>query len=170
MALVYIGLGSNLGDGKKNLTAAWKRLRELPGIKPGRLSRPYITSPVGMESAQPFTNAVGAFEIEKACLVLLADLLRIEAELGRDRGKGPDRAVDLDILYYDDLIVKTPELTVPHPGIKDRLFVLAPLHELAPDLRNPVYGLTTQEMLAAFNDAGQKVEQSTWLSGEPPWD
>lgn len=162
MAIVAIGLGSNLGAGKNNLSEAWRLLTSLPGVTPKQLSSPYITSPVGMVSDRLFTNAVGVIETDKSCALLLNDLLEIEKKLGRDRTKGLDRTVDLDILYYDDLIVTTPELVVPHPGIEDRLFVLTPLNEIDPDRKHPVLGLTTRQLLAALTDTGQTAEKSTW--------
>ena len=115
-----------------------------------------------MLSDNLFTNAVGLLETEKPCINLLADLLKIEKELGRDRTKSLDRTVDLDILYYDDLIVNASGLIVPHPGIKDRLFVLAPLNEIAPEYEHPVHGLTARQMLAALAERGEFAQQSIW--------
>ena len=168
MVQVFIGLGSNLGDGKTNLLAAWHRLGERPDINLVALSRPFRTKPVDMESDLWFTNAVGKLETSLGAETLLALLLGTEKELGRDRGKGRDRTVDLDILYYNGLICHEPGLTLPHPEIQHRLFVLAPLAELAPDHRHPILGLTTAQMLTGLADQEQAAESMEWNEqGEP---
>lgn len=159
MALVFIGLGSNLGDGRANLRQAWKRLGG-EKLTPLTLSHPYRSAPMGMVSEHWFTNAVGVCETKLTPQALLDRLLATEAALGRDRTLGQDRVIDLDILYFDDLVEQGPTLTLPHPEIASRLFVLAPLNELAPDHRHPVTGLTSREMLARL--AGQTVERLAW--------
>ncbi|MBU4263060.1 MAG: 2-amino-4-hydroxy-6-hydroxymethyldihydropteridine diphosphokinase [Proteobacteria bacterium] len=146
MAHAFIGLGSNLGDGQRNLLAAWQRLQEEAG-RAVALSPPFLTEPVGMESDQLFTNAVGLLETGLAPQDLLEKMMGIEAELGRDRQKGRDRTVDLDLLYYDDLVSKTSSLTLPHPEIANRRFVLAPLAAVAPLHVHPVLRLTSLDML-----------------------
>ncbi|RJX31490.1 MAG: 2-amino-4-hydroxy-6-hydroxymethyldihydropteridine diphosphokinase [Desulfurivibrio sp.] len=160
MALAYIGLGSNLGDGRANLLAAWQRLQEEMGCALA-LSPPFLTEPVGMASEQLFTNAVGLLATSLAPLDLLAKMLEIEAELGRDRQKGRDRTIDLDLLYYDDLVLNTATLTLPHPDIADRGFVLAPLAAVAPMHVHPVLRLTAIAMLQRLaRQTG--VRQITW--------
>lgn len=146
MAHAFIGLGSNLGDGQRNLLVAWQRLQEVAG-RAVALSPPFLTEPVGMESDQLFTNAVGLLETGLAPQDLLEKMMGIEAELGRDRQKGRDRTVDLDLLYYDDLVSKTVSLTLPHPEIANRSFVLAPLAAVAPLHVHPVLCLTSLAML-----------------------
>ena len=160
MALVFIGLGSNLGEGQANLREAWRRLGQVRGVFPLSLSHPYRSAPVGMVSAQWFTNAVGVCESKLPPGELLACLLGIEADMGRDRTQGPDRVIDLDILYYDDVVDHSPALTLPHPEIANRLFVLAPLTELAPDHKHPLSGLTSREMIRRVT--AQAVEQTLW--------
>ncbi len=160
MALVFIGLGSNLGDGRANLREAWRRLGKLAGLTPLTLSHPYRSAPVAMASAQWFTNAVGVCETKLQPGELLTSLLATETAMGRDRAQGQDRVIDLDILYYDDLVTQGPHLALPHPEIANRLFVLAPLTELSPDHRHPVSGLTSREMLSRLT--GQAVEQMAW--------
>jgi 2-amino-4-hydroxy-6-hydroxymethyldihydropteridine diphosphokinase len=160
MALVFIGLGSNMGDGRANLQEAWRRLGAVPGLTPLTLSRPYRSAPLGMDSSQWFTNAVGVCETKLSAPVLLERVLATEAAMGRDRGQGRDRIIDLDILYYDDLVVQGPELVIPHPEIENRLFVLAPLAELAPDHRHPLTGLSSREMQRRV--AEQEVTQIPW--------
>jgi len=151
MAEAVIGLGSNIGDGQVNLCRAWKMLGLEPGVDPQGLSSPYATEPVGMVSRNWFTNGVGLASTNLPPRELLGVLRRIESALGRNRAdqgeKWVDRTVDLDLLFYDDLVCTTPELVVPHPGIQNRLFVLAPLAELLPDKQHPVSGLTAKQML-----------------------
>ncbi len=142
----FLGLGSNLGDGQDNLIAAWQRLGEVAGIILTRLSSPYRTEPVGLDTAHWFTNAVGEITTSLSPTELLAVMLAIETALGRDRTLTRDRPVDLDLLYYGDLMINSPTLTVPHPQIANRLFVLAPLAELAPEHMHPVLGQTTMEL------------------------
>jgi 2-amino-4-hydroxy-6-hydroxymethyldihydropteridine diphosphokinase len=160
MALVFIGLGSNLGNGRANLREAWRRLRTIAGLTPLTLSSAYRSAPVGMMSTQWFTNAVGVCETKLSARDLLDRLLEIETAMGRDRAQGRDRVIDLDILYYEDRVESGPPLTLPHPEIANRLFVLAPLAELAPDHVNPQTGLTSREMIRRVTD--QMVEQISW--------
>jgi len=146
----YIGMGSNLGDGISILSRAWQSLGENAEIKCLVLSSPFKTAPVDMSSHHWFTNAVGRVATHLAPAELLQEMLRLEASFGRKRDAKSfgyqDRALDLDLLYYDDLLMDTPDLTVPHPRIKDRLFVLAPLLELAPDHKDPLSGGTVRGM------------------------
>lgn len=160
MALVFIGLGSNLGDGRVNLQEAWRRLAALPGVQTLILSHAYESAAVGMVSAQLFTNAVGVCETKLAPQELLNGLLQTETAMGRDRSQGMDRVIDLDILYYDDFVGQDQELSIPHPEIANRLFVLAPLAELAPDHKHPLTGLTSLQMQRRVLD--QRVKQIPW--------
>ncbi len=161
MALVFIGLGSNLGNGRHNLQQAWQRLGQKTGVTTLSLSSPYKTEPVGIETEHWFTNAVGALETNLPAHDLLAVMLEIERGLGRDRSAGHDRSVDLDILYYDDQIIEDADLEVPHPGVSKRLFVLAPLVEIAPDHLHPRLGLTSRQMLMALQTT-DRVEKTRW--------
>lgn len=164
---VFIGLGSNLGNGKKNLQEAWQLLGQAPGIATKKLSSPYLSAPVGIDTELWFTNAVGLLETDLSPADLLAEMMRIERRLGRQREKTRDRQIDLDLLYYADRVISLPGLTVPHPEMQHRLFVLAPLAEIAPDHVHPVLKRSSTALLAAI-PAGQIVEKSAWESvGEP---
>lgn len=163
MSLAFIGLGSNLGDGRSNLRKAWQLLGEHKAVMLLALSSPCLTRPVAKESwvtegrqlgEQWFTNAAGVLETSLTPLELLGFLQEVEARLGRDRQKTVDRAVDLDLLYYDELVYQDDQLELPHPELKNRLFVLAPLEELAPDRPHPVTGRTTSQMRRALPDSG----------------
>lgn len=156
----FIGLGSNLGDGQANLLAAWQRLGKIAGISLLRLSSPYRTEPVGLDTEHWFTNAVGEIATTLSPTELLAAMLAIETELGRDRTLTQDRPVDLDLLYYGDLMRNSQTLTVPHPRIAERLFVLAPLAELAPEHLHPLLGRTSRELCENLRaQAGVKRQQ-----------
>lgn len=142
MAIAYLGLGSNLGDSLQLLAAAWHALGRQPGIRLLHLSNPYRTKPVGMVSSNWFVNAAGSVQTDLPPLELLECLLRIEEQFGRVRHAGltgyQDRIVDFDLLLYEDMVLDDPRLVIPHPQMHRRLFVLAPLKEIAPDLRHPV--------------------------------
>ena len=146
MPTTYVGLGSNLGDREGNLRGAVELLRELG---PVRVSRIRETDPVGVTDQPRFLNAVVQLETELSARELLDRLLEIERRLGRNRSAetrwGP-RIIDLDLLLYGDETIDEPGLTVPHPRLAERGFVLEPLHELAPDLLLPD-GRAVQELL-----------------------
>ena len=133
----YVGLGSNLGDRERNLRRAVARLAELGSVRSSSVRE---TDPVGIADQPRFLNAAVELETELAPRDLLDRLLAIERELGRDRALerrwGP-RLVDLDLLLYGDEVVDEPGLTVPHPRLAERRFVLEPLHELDPELALP---------------------------------
>jgi 2-amino-4-hydroxy-6-hydroxymethyldihydropteridine diphosphokinase len=137
LTVAFIGLGSNLGDREENVRAALERLSELG---PLRASTVRETDPVGLTEQPMFLNAVAEVRTELPARELLASLLAIERDLGRDRTVeqrwGP-RTIDLDLLLYGGDVIDEPGLTVPHPRLAERLFVLEPLHELAPDLVLP---------------------------------
>lgn len=163
MALAFIALGSNLGDGRANLLRAWQGLKG-GGIIPLALSSPYKTAPVGMTSNSWFTNAVGMVETIKPPASLLTALLQLETSMGRDRSRGMDRVIDLDILYYDDLVCHSTGLDLPHPEMEGRFFVLSPLAELAPDHQHPVTGLSSRQMLRRLerHNQDQQIKKTTW--------
>ena len=127
------------------------------------LSNPYLTAPMGMDSDQWFTNAVGVVNASIDPTEFLDLLLAIEQQMGRDRSAGKDRAIDLDLLFYNDLILDSDRLIVPHPEIQNRMFVLAPLKELAPDHIHPVIDLSTQEMFKRLAIVGdQTIKPISW--------
>lgn len=162
MSLVFIGLGSNLGEGRVNLISAWKKLGEFSKGTLLGISSPYASSPVDMDSSNWFTNAVGVLETRLTPEALLETMLQVEASFGRDRLKGKDRTVDLDIIYFDDLILTSEAITVPHPEIENRMFVLAPLAELAPDHLHPVLQKTTLQMKRNLQSPEQVVQKQAW--------
>lgn len=167
MAKALIGLGSNLGDTPRNLLAAWRLLAAVPGVSLVCLSRPYRSKPLGFASPNWFTNAVGFVHTELTPVALLARLLAVEKALGRDRRSGMDRIVDLDLLDYDGQQVNEATLTLPHPGITHRPFVLAPLAELAPEWQHPVDKKSAAQLLARLHDPDQEATPIAWPEGEP---
>ena len=170
--LAYIGLGSNLGDGRKNLFTAWTRLGEVAEVKLLALSSPYETEPVGMVSENWFINAVGSIETSLEPGQLLDAMHEIEAGLGRKRAEnsaGPtDRSVDLDLLFWGDWTSEDAQLTLPHPEISNRLFVLEPLVEIVPNHKHTVSGKTMSLLLDTLRSQLQvqgqnpQITRTTW--------
>lgn len=147
MARVYLGLGTNLGDREANLRAALERLREVATIE--ALSSVYRSEPVGYREQPDFWNLVVRARTELPPEALVEAAKRIEAELGREPAfRNAPRVIDIDLLFYDDLRITTPTLTVPHPRLLERGFVLRPLAELDPELRHPVTGERIADRLA----------------------
>lgn len=157
--MVYISLGSNLGDREQNLRTAIERIGKLGEVK--AVSSIYETEPVEYTAQPWFLNAAAALETELMPRQLMSSLLAIEQDMGRRRtvAKGP-RAIDLDILLFGNSVIETPQLTVPHPAMHERRFVLEPLAEIAPDVRHPVFQRSVREMKDAL-PAGQSVRRST---------
>jgi len=141
-----------MGDRAGNLEQAIGEMRAA-GVEVKRVSSVYDTEPVGVRNQPWFLNAVVEAETELFPVQLLRRLQEIEIRRGRRRlgGQGP-RTIDIDILLYGDFRIHRHDLTVPHPRLAERRFVLEPLHELAPDLRHPVSRLTIRELLAATPD------------------
>jgi 2-amino-4-hydroxy-6-hydroxymethyldihydropteridine diphosphokinase len=144
---VLLGLGSNLGNREEMLEWAWKEMSHLPKTKTLRLSRFYKTQPVGGPPNQPeFLNAAGVIDTTLLPQVLLEKLQEIEIRFGRVRKEhwGP-RTLDIDILLYGNEIISTPTLTIPHPEMLRRCFVLEPATEIAAEIVHPVTGQTIRE-------------------------
>jgi 2-amino-4-hydroxy-6-hydroxymethyldihydropteridine diphosphokinase len=166
MVTAYIGLGSNVGDRMATLRTAVQRLETLGRVT--RVSRLYETEPVGYLDQPRFLNAVVALETALAPVDLLRALLGIERESGRTRSfPNAPRALDLDLLLVDDVTLETAELTLPHPRLHDRAFVLAPLADLAPEMVHPASGQTVREMLRALPDRSgvEGYAPAGWESG-----
>jgi 2-amino-4-hydroxy-6-hydroxymethyldihydropteridine diphosphokinase len=149
-----IALGSNLasewGDRAANLREAVRRVKRLGQVR--AVSRFYDTAPVGYTDQPNFLNAAMLLETELEPVELMRALLAVERAMGRDRAaavaKGP-RVIDLDLLLMDDVVMVTEALTLPHPAMAQRRFVLEPLKQIAPTLVDPLSGRTVAEMLAA---------------------
>jgi 2-amino-4-hydroxy-6-hydroxymethyldihydropteridine diphosphokinase len=144
---VYLGLGTNLGNRKSNLERACRLL--LPEISIVEKSPIYETAPWGYLQQPAFLNQVICAETSLSPKHLLSRVKQLEVDLGRSVTfhLGP-RLIDIDILIYDDLNLETPELTIPHPFLSQRAFVLVPLAELAPDLCVPTFNATVAELRA----------------------
>ena len=152
---VYLCLGSNLGDRRAYLARALEKM-QAAGIRVHRISPLYHTQPVDYAAQPWFLNCVAEVETESMPRQLLHQLHRIERQLGRRRSvpRGP-RTIDIDILLYRNHVMRTSELTIPHPRLAERRFVLEPLRDLAAGLRHPVSHSTVAELLAAVADRSQ---------------
>jgi 2-amino-4-hydroxy-6-hydroxymethyldihydropteridine diphosphokinase len=155
---VYLSLGSNVGDRAGNLLAAIDRLRAFGEVV--AVSSFYETEPVEFTAQPWFLNCAVKLDTESTPEQLLAGILDIEQQLGRRRGqqKGP-RIIDLDILLFGNSIVKAQGLTIPHPAMHERRFVLEPLAEIAPDALHPALKRMVMELLDAL-PAGQAVRKT----------
>lgn len=158
MDTAYVALGSNLGDREKNLRSACEHITEPEEIQLRKLSRFYETVPVGGPSQPMFLNAVLEVKTSMEPHQLLKELQRIELFMGRIRKEkwGP-RIIDLDILLFGDRVVKDDTLKVPHPLMHERMFVLEPLVEIAPNTVHPVLKKTIFQMyqeLKTFKQQG----------------
>jgi 2-amino-4-hydroxy-6-hydroxymethyldihydropteridine diphosphokinase len=149
---VYLSLGSNLCDRKAHLSQALEKLR-VREIVPTRISSFYETEPVDVTDQPDFLNLACQVTTAFDPSQLLSACQWIELDTGRvrERDKGP-RTLDIDIVLYDQQIVNEPQLSIPHPHWSQRNFVLIPLMEIAPDLRDPVTGQTLEELLARSPD------------------
>lgn len=170
-----IGMGSNMGKSLQILHAAWLALHEHPDIAPLVLSSPYRSQPVGMDSNRWFINAVALVHSRLSPFNLLQVLQAIENRHGRRRSPQAsgyqDRTLDLDLLLYDDRILRTPHLVLPHPRLTQRRFVLEPLCEIAADRIHPISRIPLRSLLLDGEKElfHQHVEKVSWgIAGGGP--
>lgn len=189
MSACWIALGGNLGSVEQTFEQALAQLDQTPGLSLVCRSQNYTTAPVGTNSGDQFLNAAAEFETSRSPLELLGILQSVETQLGRIRTLrwGP-RTLDLDLLLYDQEVLTSPTLTVPHPHLWYRRFVLDPLVEIAPDLQHPQHRLSISELqhqllvrpLPCILSGGDGTErealqaelaaefpQTTWLKDHP---
>jgi len=154
--VVFLALGSNMGNRLANLKAAISNLTPQMAVK--NKSSVYETPPWGFTEQAPFLNQVIMVNTYLAPKALLSHLKRLEVALGRvpNFQNGP-RLIDIDILFYDDLVTDTPPLVIPHPRLHERAFVLVPLAEIAPDLVHPVLGKPVHELLDKLDRSDIKL-------------
>ncbi|MCX5661594.1 MAG: 2-amino-4-hydroxy-6-hydroxymethyldihydropteridine diphosphokinase [Planctomycetota bacterium] len=161
MARAMIGIGANVGDRWANLDLARRLLGAIPQSRLVKFSQVYETAPVGPVKQGDYLNAAAELETGLEPTALLAELAKIEAESGREpRGVrqhwGP-RTLDLDILLYDQRVVREESLAVPHPRLHERWFVLRPLADLDPGMKHPVLAKSVGELLAEVEKSGAGV-------------
>lgn len=161
MARAFIGIGSNLGDRQQHCARAQEGLARLPRTTLVRAS-PFIeTDPQEGVAGGPFLNGVAEIQTELAPHVLLGHLQALEAATGRatPHPPGSARPIDLDILLYGDCLVSSPDLTIPHPRMAERRFVLEPLVAIAPEVRHPVLQVTAETLL-------RRLGATAWVDPE----
>lgn len=148
MKTAYIGIGSNMSDPRRNCLEAIDRIRQIDGCEILAVSSLYLTEPVGINGQEWYINGAAAISTELSALDLINRLLNIEADMGRVRTtRWASRIIDLDILLFGQDIINDKILTVPHPMMHIRRFVMAPMADLAPELVHPVLRKTMLEIL-----------------------
>lgn len=158
--MVFVGLGSNLGDRSHNIRRAL-RLLDRPEAQITQVSSLYETEPVGPRPQPDYVNAVCRVQTARSAEWIMAACLDVETQMGRVRNeRWGARIIDLDLLFDGDRVVRSPGLILPHPRIVQRRFVLEPLCELAPDFRHPISGKTVRELLEQCQDKARVVRIS----------
>lgn len=152
---VYLALGSNLGDKQKNIETALDKIEERIGSITS-LSAFYLTPPLGFKSENIFVNCACEVVTNINIYKLFSITQSIEKEIGRTQksknSQYADRLIDIDLILAGDMVVETPELTIPHPRFHTRSFVIEPLYEIAPDLIHPLQGKSIRELRDALRD------------------
>jgi 2-amino-4-hydroxy-6-hydroxymethyldihydropteridine diphosphokinase len=162
---VHLALGARDGDPRAQLLRGVACLRE-EGIRPRALSSLWETEPVGIPAGPPVLNVALSARTDLAPRDLLATLIRLEDASGRRRTPPEWRSLDLDILLVEDLVLSEPDLMIPHPRFHARRFNLAPLCEIAPEVRHPVLGMTIRELLEACEErAWARLADRHWAAG-----
>ena len=156
---VYLSLGSNLGDRRANLGNAIGKLLNLGNLL--AVSSFYETEPVEFTDQPWFLNCAVALQTELSPQDYLSEIMAIEKEMGRqrDQPKGP-RIIDIDVLLFGKMVLRTPQLTIPHPAMQQRRFVLEPLAEIAPEVQHPELKKTIQELLRELPADGSAVRKT----------
>ena len=155
--IAYIGLGANLGEPRRQLKEALELLQALPEVEVLKVSSFYLNPPLGPPDQPWYLNGVAQIRTRLAPEELLRALIQVETALGRVKREhwGP-RLIDLDLLLYNGEIIQAANLTVPHPEMHRRAFVLAPLNEIAPEAWHPVLNKSAAQLLAELNDAARR--------------
>lgn len=164
MSTVFVGIGSNLGNRIENCANAVRKISDFATVS--AISSIYETEPVGNEDQPNFINCAVKIETDLSPYDLLLSLQSIEDILGRERiQKWGPRIIDLDILFYNDLVIESDELTVPHPMAHLRRFVLEPLSEIAPDLIHPTLKVSVSNLLEGLYDPKSVVKIGSFSTG-----
>ena len=159
MTLAYVGIGSNLDEPKSHVRLAFEDLAAIPGTEVVKRSSLYRSKPLGYADQPDFVNAVAEIQTSLPASRLLAELKEIEARHGRRRSfRNAPRPLDLDILLYGELTMSLAHLTLPHPRLHERAFVLKPLHEIAPHASIPGLGAVKDYLERTRDQEAERIE------------